>query len=96
MHGRFAMREFSSLVFLLNSVPTIIQEGNEKFVAFSHATHPNKGKNEWDGTEPDRKFVNSDFLPSLFFFSVSRRQETTRMKGIEALIDYFSDPENPG
>ena len=37
INGRFVMKEFSSEIWNLNSVPTIIQEGSEKFVVFSHA-----------------------------------------------------------
>ena len=61
INGRFVMKEFSSAIHMLNSVPTIIEEGNEKFVVFSHATTPILNK----------KQPSSDFLPSLFFYCIS-------------------------
>ena len=49
------MKSFSSIIYPINTVPTIIQEGNEKFVAFSHAWYPTIDEN--------KSYATSDFLP---------------------------------
>ena len=66
---------------MLNTVPTMISEGGQKLVVFSHTPIKQESKND-DGRE---RFYGG---PSLYFYDVDQGKETHRIKGGEAIISY--------
>ena len=82
MNGRVSLKKYTD-VYLLNSLPTLIELGRKKFVVFSHC-----GK----AGNPDKK-DKERFLggPTLYFYDVDASKETKRLKGGEALINFKSE-----
>ena len=66
---------------MLNSVPTMISEGGQKLVVFSHTPIKQESKHE-DGRI---RFYGG---PSLYFYDVDHGKETHRIRGGEAIISY--------
>ena len=85
MNGRFEMESYNQKVRMLNSMPTIITEGLNKYVAFSHCR----------GDKDDENF-GKDFGPSLYFYDIQKHREALKISGGEALIDYKYNGEADG
>lgn len=71
------MNKFAE-IFILNTVPTIIEGNNDKYVVFSHCQKSADGKIE-SGLGQG---------PTLYFFSVKLNREVFQVKGGEAFIDW--------
>lgn len=71
-----------SKVFLPNSLHTMIDEGSNKYVAFSHCRK---------SLEPG---VGKDSGPVLFFYDIAKQKEVMKINGGEALIDYKYNKES--
>ena len=78
INGRVSLKKYQD-VYLLNSVPTLVNYGITKFVVFSHC-----GVSK--DNQPGRFFGG----PTLYFYDLKKNEETFRIKGGEALIN-FSD-----
>lgn len=66
---------------MLNTVPTMISEGGQKLVVFSHTPIKQESKHD-DGRS---RFYGG---PSLYFYDVDQGKETHRIRGGEAIISY--------
>jgi len=72
------MNKFAE-VFILNTVPTIIEGRDDKFVVFSHCQKSKDGNIEHGEGQG----------PTLYFFSVKHNREVFQVKGGEAFIDWY-------
>ena len=84
MNGRFNFEKYGSKMYMLNTVPTMIQEGNKKFLVFSHT--PIKFNNKGSKSVDDEyRFYGG---PALYFYDLDMGRELYRLKGGEGLISY--------
>jgi len=79
MNGRFSFKKYGTEFYMLNSVPTMIEEGKERLLVFSHT--PKKLSKE----EPHWRFFGG---PALYFYNFEEGAEKFRIKGGEALVNY--------
>ena len=66
-------------VFLPNGLHTMINEGENKYVVFSHCR-----QNHTPGVHTE----SLDPGPSLYFYDIIAQKEVVKIHGGEALIDY--------
>ena len=92
INGRFEMKKYTN-VYLLNALPTMIQEGNTKYIVFSHCGKGSENTTKTVSVDNDQDLneQGADSGPSLYFYDLIDKKEVMRIQGGEALIDYTYD-----
>ena len=86
LRGRAGYGEYTP-IFMLNAVPTMIEEGPTRYVVFSHA--PKKVAKQ----DNEKRFVSRT---ALYFYDVDASKVVKRIKGGEALVNYDNAKETDG